>query len=278
MLFHQLKDYLGKRRRPSAAEKLRRSSCTLAARLADALEAAVATPGPEEGMWINRIENLRAELERSDEVLGAWERPWLAQSKELMKRVGASDGGEITIGFATTASKSAQWCRLLYNLARHLRASRVIELGTNVGISGLYLAAAIEDSGMGTLITLEGAEPKAQLARTNFERLGLGRHEVVVGDFFDTLPKVLEAWRPVDLAFIDGFHDGAATVKFHQQFKQVSDDTVLVYDDVRWSTGMERGWKQIKNDPQVAISVDMGAVGICAVCKDSIADPVHIRW
>ena len=64
-------------------------------------------------------------------------------------------------------------------------------MGTAVGISAAYQAAALALNGRGTFTTLEGAEPLADIARDNLRRLGLGMVEVVVGRFEDTLDAVL---------------------------------------------------------------------------------------
>jgi len=89
---------------------------------------------------------------------------------------------------------------LLRTLATAVNASRILEIGTAIGYSGIWLAGALPPGGM--LITMEMNEARAQEARENFARAGLaGRASVVVGDAQLKLAKVSG---PFDLIFQDG--------------------------------------------------------------------------
>jgi len=56
---------------------------------------------------------------------------------------------------------------LLYLLALSRQARTVVEFGASLGVSTLYLAAALRDSGGGTLITTELLASKAKAAHKN---------------------------------------------------------------------------------------------------------------
>ena len=62
-------------------------------------------------------------------------------------------------------------------------------------------------AGDGALVTLEGADSLAAIARRNLERLGRSNVRVVIGRFEDTLAGVLRELGTLDYAFIDGHHD-----------------------------------------------------------------------
>jgi predicted O-methyltransferase YrrM len=81
----------------------------------------------------------------------------------------------------------------------------VVEFGTSHAASSIYLAAALRDSGGGTLITTESRLGKAHLARRNLGDAGLSDLvELRVGDARQTLRVLAE---PVDLLFLDGRND-----------------------------------------------------------------------
>lgn len=81
----------------------------------------------------------------------------------------------------------------------------VVEFGTSHGASTIYLAAALRDSGGGTLITTESRLGKAHLARRNLADAGVSDLvELRVGDARQTLRVLTE---PVDLLFLDGRND-----------------------------------------------------------------------
>src|ERR1700731_1754613 len=63
--------------------------------------------------------------------------------------------------------------RFLYTLARAIQTGTVVEFGTSLGISTIYLAAAVRDRGEGTVIATELHPGKAQKARENLRKAGL---------------------------------------------------------------------------------------------------------
>jgi predicted O-methyltransferase YrrM len=152
---------------------------------------------------------------------------------------------------------------LLFALVRTIAPRRGLEMGSGIGISALYLAAALELNGDGHLLTMEGAEDRAELAGRHVERLGLRRRVTVrVGTFARTLDAVL-AEGPVDLAFVDGHHKEEPTVDYFERIVAGADgEVVLVFDDIAWSWGMRRAWRRIVADARVVVSADLGHVGI----------------
>ncbi|MDI6853995.1 MAG: O-methyltransferase [Deltaproteobacteria bacterium] len=71
---------------------------------------------------------------------------------------------------------------LLFILARAVRAQRILELGTAIGYSAIYLAHGCEPA-KGRVITLEWDEGMAARARSNIAKAGLSHLvEVQVGD------------------------------------------------------------------------------------------------
>ena len=89
---------------------------------------------------------------------------------------------------------------LLHVQARAIGARRILEIGTAIGYSGIWLARALPAGGM--LITLELDPERAADARANFARGGVAdRANVMVGDAARLLSKVSG---PFDLIFQDG--------------------------------------------------------------------------
>jgi predicted O-methyltransferase YrrM len=89
---------------------------------------------------------------------------------------------------------------LLRVLALSVNATRILEIGTAIGYSGIWLAGALPPDGM--LITIEKDEARAREARENFTRADLDdRVSVVVGDAQLKLAKLSG---PFDLIFQDG--------------------------------------------------------------------------
>ncbi|MCK4797943.1 MAG: class I SAM-dependent methyltransferase [Spirochaetes bacterium] len=223
----------------------------------------------ESKIWINKIEAIRHELDISEQEMyfnnfGAGTASSNYTSEEMYEgRVTTNTIGKIS----RKASKSYKWALLLFKLVREFKPSVCLELGTCLGISTAYQAAALELNNNGKIITLEGDESLAKIAMQNFERLELNKRTIsIIGRFQDNLDEVLNKYKPIDFAFIDGHHDEHATINyFNQIFPFLSKKAVLVFDDISWSKGMERAWDVIKMDKRIKISVDMFQIGICCI-------------
>jgi predicted O-methyltransferase YrrM len=88
---------------------------------------------------------------------------------------------------------------LLAVLVRAANARRVLEIGTSIGYSTIWLADAVEATG-GWLVTVEIDAERSETARANLERAGLTA-DLRVGDAGETLSVSEDAsW---DLIFLD---------------------------------------------------------------------------
>ena len=93
--------------------------------------------------------------------------------------------------------------KLLFLLARAMRARRILELGTLGGYSTIWLARALPRGGR--VVTLELEATHAAVARDNLKRANLARRvDIRVGPALDALDQLIaEAVKPFDLIFID---------------------------------------------------------------------------
>ena len=74
--------------------------------------------------------------------------------------------------------------------------------------------------------------------------------------FDDFLPEI-PSEKKYDLIYIDGNHQYSATTKYYNFLKNhISDDGVIIFDDIHWSEEMERAWKEIISDTDVVVSID----------------------
>jgi len=234
--------------------------------LAKAMRAAIAGEVSDlEEEWIDKIESLRAELARSTEEILVVD--YGARSAELDLSADEMYEGRETpkvVGdVCKNAANTKQWLLLLFRIIRELRPRLCLELGTNLGISASYQAAALKVNDRGEIVTLEGEKNLVALAEKNFERLGLDNVSAIVGRFHDTLGGALDELGPVDLAFIDGHHDGDATMNYFDQIHPaLSENAIVVFDDIFWSESMQRFWRAIVDDGRVLASVELAQWGI----------------
>jgi predicted O-methyltransferase YrrM len=119
---------------------------------------------------------------------------------------------------------------LLHLLTHVMGATRVLEIGTAIGYSGLWIASALPINGM--LITLERDQSRAAEARSHFEAAGVAaRVSVMIGDASRYLHKVSG---PFDLVFQDGDKAHYAAM-FPRLMQLLRPGGLLVTDNVLWS-------------------------------------------
>jgi predicted O-methyltransferase YrrM len=127
---------------------------------------------------------------------------------------------------------------LLRVLATSIGATRILEIGTAIGYSGIWLAGALPAGGM--LVTMERDEARAQEARQNFERAGVrDRVSVVVGD---AQLKIAKVSGPFDLIFQDGSKQ-LYTPLLDRLVALLRPGGLLITDNVLWAGEVVPGFQ-----------------------------------
>jgi len=161
---------------------------------------------------------------------------------------------------AKNAAKSTKLSQLLFRMVHYYQPETVLELGTSLGISAGYMAAANPKA---RLITMEGATAIARLATQHHQWLQLNNIELITGNFEDTLAETLQTLKSVDFAFVDGNHRfGPTKSYFVQLLAKATPRSIFIFDDIHWSREMEEAWLYIKGHPAVTASIDLFFIGI----------------
>jgi predicted O-methyltransferase YrrM len=185
------------------------------------------------------------------------------RTKEEMKKGVQS---RAVVGNICRASKPAFWATLLFKLIRKLEPSSCVELGSCVGISASYQATALNINRKGNLVTLEGSPEIAKIAKETLESLKLQNASVVTGPFNETLNSVLKSSKPIDFFFNDGHHDHDAVIQYYNEaLPNLSEEAVIVFDDISWSPGMRKAWNEIEDHERISASIDLETIGIAFV-------------
>ena len=226
----------------------------------------------EEEAYIGRIEHRRAVTNSSKAVVRY--RDYGAGSPAVRRTISEMAEGVIVeriVGeISQISSKSPALAALLFSLVRQQRPLSCVEMGTCVGVSGSYIAAALKLNGCGKLVTLEGGEALADVARRNFSALSLeGIAQVVVGPFHETLAQAFMAASPIDFIFIDGHHDEDATKNYlAMALPYLAPMSVAVFDDINWSDGMKRAWSSVMTAPQCMAHFSLRDFGIAVLRRE----------
>jgi len=167
---------------------------------------------------------------------------------------------------AKNATKPKKFGQLLFRIVEYYQPATILELGTSFGITTSYLSLAKPDA---KLITMEGSKKIVEVAKENFRNLEIRNIEIIEGNFDNTLSAVVRGLSTVDLAFIDGNHRQEPTERYFQELlAKTNNDSILVFDDIHWSSEMEAAWETIKNNTAVTCSIDLFFVGIVVFRKE----------
>jgi len=177
---------------------------------------------------------------------------------------------------AKNALKTPRLAKLIYRLAKNTNPASLIELGTCLGITTAYLSKACPDA---EIITIEGCPETAKRAYQSFQDLELENVELQVGNFDELLPRVIAEQTRLDFVYVDGNHRKDATLNyFHWCLPKVHEDTLLIFDDIYWSKGMKEAWEEIKNHPDVTVTVDLFWIGLVYFKKGQAKEHFKIKF
>jgi predicted O-methyltransferase YrrM len=145
----------------------------------------------------------------------------------------------------------AQTGALLHALVRSRPGARVLEIGTAIGYSGLWMATALGAGGM--LITLERDAARAEIARRHFAAAGVAdKVTVMMGDATRYLNKLAG---PFDLIFQDG-DKSLYEPLLDRLVGLLAPGGMLVTDNVLWSGEVIPGYVETpKRSPEDARAI-----------------------
>lgn len=164
---------------------------------------------------------------------------------------------------ARTHLESPKTAQLLFRLVNYLtvterRPLTIVELGTSLGITTAYLASP---SPVNAVLTFEGAQEVADVARNVWRELKLTNITPVIGNIDTTLAQ--HCPEQIDVAYMDANHTYEATMRyFRQLLPAVREHTIIVVDDIYHSPEMTRAWHDIQSQPQVTSTLDCYTVGL----------------
>jgi predicted O-methyltransferase YrrM len=204
----------------------------------------------------------------------------LNDQRKIVKKefgTGSNNGKEISISIiAKSALKSSKEAQFLFKLTNYLNYKNILEIGTSLGLTTAYLAAANSNS---TVVTIEGCENTLSVAKENLNKLHIKNCITLQGDFKNVLKEALDNFKQVDFVFFDGNHQYEPTINyFHQCLLKSHNDSVFIFDDIYWSKGMTKAWEEIKNHEAVTVSIDLFKLGLVFFRKQQAKQHFILRF
>ena len=138
------------------------------------------------------------------------------------------------------------------------RGLTIVELGTSLGVTTAYMAAM--DS-RNRVVTFEGCEAVANIAKENWKALNINNIECRVGEI--DAEELVGDIEHLDVAFIDANHTYVSTCEYFDVLAgKVREKSVIVVDDIHYSEEMEKAWKAICADERVTSTIDLYQMGL----------------
>jgi predicted O-methyltransferase YrrM len=188
-----------------------------------------------------------------------------ADTKGAISAVDPSEARTVS-SFVRKSSVPEKHGALLYRIAKWFSPDVVLELGTGLGVSTIYLSGG--HPGV-PVYSFEGNRERAAFAAQLFNRMQMEKITIHWGDIETHLEEVLQLAEGRLLAFVDANHRYDPTIRYVRSIMEsTGGEAVIVMDDIYWSKGMYRAWKEIITWPGIRMSVDLFHMGILLLRKD----------
>jgi len=180
------------------------------------------------------IENFRKDLLRSDNFV-----------KDLSKR----------------ETQSMNYGALLFRLVNFFKFKTVLQVGSSTGLMSLYLAMPLKNSC--ECFALEERTGLLDTVRIFVENHSLKNLHLMEGMYKDSLYRLKQNIASFDFIFINAMGDAEKTgysLDMVEHF--ICQNTVIVIDGIQNSKTMKNLWQEIKNRPDVTLTIDLLSLGL----------------
>ncbi|MBB6460895.1 O-methyltransferase [Flammeovirga kamogawensis] len=201
----------------------------------------------------DKIEEKRQQLLRNDTKikvtdLGAGSRKNNSESRSIKS-------------IAKTSLCSERTGAFLFELISRYKYKNILELGTSLGISTLYLSTAAKDI---STVTIEGSKSISVEAQNIFNEFPNTNITSLTGNIDDLLESAIKKLPQLDVVYFDANHKFDPTIDYFERCKKFAhENTLFIFDDIYWSKEMKKAWFTIIKDEAIGISVDLFHIGLC---------------
>jgi predicted O-methyltransferase YrrM len=170
------------------------------------------------------------------------------------------------------SSSKGHYGKILFQLSNYFQPKQILEFGTSLGIGTLHFHLGNPDS---QITTIEACPETLNFAK-DFLKDKVTNVNFIESTFSDFLNQI--STEKYDLIFVDGHHDGKATIDYMQKLKSHShNDTIFILDDIRWSDDMFEAWNILRNSEKYNVSIDLFRMGILIPRKQQVKEHFILR-
>ena len=208
----------------------------------------------------------------------------IAHKEQMIKKEGFGAGSGYGHGNNISLKKllhqqsiNHKYGRLLYKMSAYYQPSNIIELGTSLGISTLYLALGCRTA---EINTIEGDRQLYQVAGSIISTaLPDNRIHILHNEFSEVIESLFKNKKEHLMVFIDGNHQKEATLEYCELIrKHVDKPSIIIIDDIHWSSEMLAAWKEICAIPEFTFTIDLFRLGIVFTQKSAAKQHFVIKY
>ena len=155
------------------------------------------------------------------------------------------------------SSSKGHYGKILFQLSNYFQPKKILEFGTSLGVGTLHFHLGNPES---QITTIEACTETLRFTQ-DFLKDKLSNVNFIKSTFWDFLNQI--STEKYDLIFVDGHHDGKATIEYMKKLEKHShNETIFILDDIRWSDDMFKAWNSLKNSNNYNVSIDLFRMGI----------------
>lgn len=160
---------------------------------------------------------------------------------------------------AKNAGISNKRAKLLLKIIAYFKPKHILEIGTSLGMATASMYVANPKA---SIVTLEGCQETANIAKEQFEKFNFQNITIQTGEFKNTLLKTLKS-NNFDFIYFDGNHQKESTIHYFSEcLEYIQNDSIFIFDDIHWNKEMSEAWDFISNHKKVTVSIDTFQWGI----------------
>ncbi|MFT7352223.1 MAG: putative O-methyltransferase YrrM [Flavobacterium sp.] len=176
---------------------------------------------------------------------------------------------------AKNAGISKKRAELLFRMVRYFDSKSILEIGTSLGLASSALSLGNSNS---VITSLEGCLETQLKCKLQFQNFDLQNVDFVNTEFTSYFKKTDLQIFNFDLIYFDGNHSRQATLDYFEMLLPTAkNNSVWIFDDIHWSSEMEKAWEKIKNHPKVTITIDTFQWGIVFFRYEQLKEHFVIR-
>jgi predicted O-methyltransferase YrrM len=178
--------------------------------------------------------------------------------------------------FQKKEGKSLHAMQLIYRLANYFSFSRLIELGSSMGIDTAYLAKAVPQA---KIMSIGHDAYTASITSENLTKQAIKNVELLMGNSRRVLSRAIADLSSVDFLLINrGNRKDVMLDCFDLCLPKLKETSVVVVDAIYQNKEMKAYWQQIKAHPQVTVTLDLFQMGLAFVRPQQAEEHFKIRF